>query len=47
MSIFPTKILFATDGSEEATLAARSAAALATRTGSKLHVLTAGPEFPY
>jgi nucleotide-binding universal stress UspA family protein len=47
MSIFPTKILFATDGSEEATLAARSAAALATRTGSELHVLTAGPEFPY
>lgn len=47
MSIFPTKILFATDGSEEATLAARSAAALATRTGSELHVLTAGPEYPY
>ena len=47
MSIFPTTILFATDGSEEATLAARSAAALATRTGSELHVLTAGPELPY
>ena len=43
MSIFPTKILLATDGSEEATLAATAAARLATRTGSELHVLTVGP----
>lgn len=47
MSNFPTKILIATDGSEEAALAAETAAALATRTGSELHVLTAGPEYPY
>ena len=47
MSIFPTKILLATDGSEEATLAATAAARLATRTGSELHVLTVGPEYPY
>jgi nucleotide-binding universal stress UspA family protein len=47
MSIFPTKVLLATDGSEEATLAATVAAGLATRTGSELHVLTAGPEYPY
>jgi nucleotide-binding universal stress UspA family protein len=47
MSIFPTKILLATDGSEEASLAASTAARLATRTGSELHVLTVGPEYPY
>lgn len=40
MSIFPTKILLATDGSEEASLAARTAADLAGRTGSELHVVT-------
>ena len=47
MSIFPTKILLATDGSEEARVAATAAARLATRTGSELHVLTVGPEYPY
>ncbi|HET7269784.1 MAG TPA: universal stress protein [Rubrobacter sp.] len=47
MSIFPTKVLLATDGSEEATLAASTASGLATRTGSELHVLTIGPEYPY
>jgi nucleotide-binding universal stress UspA family protein len=47
MSIFPMKILLATDGSEEATLAATTAASLATRSGSELHVLTVGPEYPY
>jgi nucleotide-binding universal stress UspA family protein len=47
MSIFPTKILLATDGSEEATLAANTAAGLAAKTGSELHVLTVGPEYPY
>ena len=47
MSIFPTKILLATDGSEEASLAATTASGLATRTGSELHVLTVGPEYPY
>ena len=38
MSICPTKILLATDGSEEATLAARTAVDLADKTGSELHV---------
>ena len=47
MSIFPTKILLATDGSEEASLAASTASGLARRTGSELHVLTVGPELPY
>ena len=39
MSIFPTRILLATDGSEEAELAARIAADLAGKTGSELHVV--------
>jgi nucleotide-binding universal stress UspA family protein len=39
MSIFPTKILLATDGSEEAELASRTAADLAKSTGSELHIL--------
>jgi nucleotide-binding universal stress UspA family protein len=39
MSIFPTKILLATDGSKEAGLAARTAADLAEKTGSELHVV--------
>jgi nucleotide-binding universal stress UspA family protein len=47
MSIFPTKVLLATDGSEEALLAATAAAGLSTMTGSELHVLTVGPEYPY
>ena len=38
MSIFPTKILLATDGSEEASWAARTAVELANKTGSDLHV---------
>jgi nucleotide-binding universal stress UspA family protein len=38
MSIFPTKILLATDGSREAELAARTAADLAQETQSELHV---------
>ena len=40
MSIFPTKILLATDGSREAELAARTAADLANSTNSELHLLT-------
>jgi nucleotide-binding universal stress UspA family protein len=39
MSIFPTKIVLATDGSREAELAARTAADLANKTDSELHVL--------
>jgi nucleotide-binding universal stress UspA family protein len=42
MSIFPTKILLATDGSKEAELASASAADLAERTGSELHVVYVG-----
>jgi len=38
MSIFPTKILLATDGSKEANFAARTAVDLADKTGSELHV---------
>src|SRR5919112_6057934 len=38
MSIFPTKILLATDGSREANLAARTAVDLADKTGSELHL---------
>jgi nucleotide-binding universal stress UspA family protein len=39
MTIFPTKILLATDGSREAELAARTAADLANKTDSELHVV--------
>ena len=42
MSIFPTKILLATDGSEEASLAARTAVDLAHKTDSELHVVYVG-----
>ena len=41
MSIFPTRILLATDGSREADFAARSAAELSQKTGSELHVVHA------
>jgi nucleotide-binding universal stress UspA family protein len=39
MSIFPTKILLATDGSREAELAGQTAAELAQKTDSELHVV--------
>ncbi len=39
MSIFPTTILLATDGSQEAELAGRTAADVAEKTGSELHVV--------
>jgi nucleotide-binding universal stress UspA family protein len=42
MSIFPTKILLATDGSKEAQLAFASAADLSKKTGSELHVVYVG-----
>jgi nucleotide-binding universal stress UspA family protein len=47
MSIFPTRILLATDGSEEAELALLTAVDLATRTDSELQVVyvaAPGPE---
>jgi nucleotide-binding universal stress UspA family protein len=42
MSIFPTKILLATDGSDEATLATQTAVDVADRTNSELHVVCVG-----
>jgi nucleotide-binding universal stress UspA family protein len=42
MSIFPTKILLATDGSKEAKLAFASAAELSEKTDSELHVVYVG-----
>ena len=39
MSLFPGSILLATDGSEEAELAARVAAGLARSTGAELHLV--------
>jgi nucleotide-binding universal stress UspA family protein len=39
MSIFPTRILLATDGSTEAELAAQTAADLSQKTDSELHVI--------
>ena len=46
MSIFPTKILLATDGSEDAELATTTAAALAKSTGSELHLVNVGVVAP-
>src|ERR671915_630707 len=45
MSIFPTKILLATDGSEEAELALLTAVDLANRTDSELHVVHVGGDY--
>jgi nucleotide-binding universal stress UspA family protein len=42
MDLFPTRILLATDGSEEAELAALKAVDLAQRTDSELHVVHIG-----
>ena len=47
MSIFPTKILLATDGSEEAALAARTAVYIAQKTDSELHVVYVGSSLEY
>ena len=46
MSIFPTKILLATDGSREAQLAATTATDLANSTNSELHLLCVAPGNP-
>ncbi len=46
MSIFPTKILLATDGSRDAELALSTAVDLASSTDSELHVATAAPGYP-
>src|SRR5918997_6047977 len=47
MSIFPTKILLAIDGSEDAALAVRTAADIAQKTDSELHVVYVGPSLEY
>lgn len=44
MSVFPTTILLATDGSEEAKLATQAATELSRDTGSELHVVYVLPE---
>lgn len=46
MSIFPTKILLATDGSEDAELAAATAVELANSTDSEIHVVNVGVVAP-
>ena len=46
MSIFPAKILLATDGSKDAELALATAVDIAKSTDSELHVMTAGPGNP-
>jgi nucleotide-binding universal stress UspA family protein len=46
MSIFPTKILLATDASEEAELARRTAVDMAISTNSTLHLVTVAPGYP-
>src|SRR5829696_6035697 len=46
MSIFPTKILLATDGSREAQLARTTAIDMAESTNSELHLVTVAPGYP-
>ncbi|MBA2711933.1 MAG: universal stress protein [Rubrobacteraceae bacterium] len=47
MSDFPAKILVATDGSEDAMLAARTAISLVHDTGAELHIVHVGPKHVY
>ena len=47
MSIFPTRILLATDGSNDAELAANAAVDLVNRTGAQLHVVHAWRALPH
>jgi nucleotide-binding universal stress UspA family protein len=46
MSIFPTKVLLATDGSRDAELARTTAVDLANSTNSELHLVTVAPSYP-
>ena len=46
MSIFPARILLATDGSADAELALSTAVDIANSTDSELYVITAGPGNP-
>ena len=45
MIIFPTKVVLAIDGSEEASRAAEAAVELCEKTGSELHVVHVGEDF--
>lgn len=45
MSIFPTKILLATDGSPDAELARTTAVDMTSSTNSELHVVTVAPGY--
>lgn len=44
--VFPTRILLATDGSEEAELAARAVVEVSGETGSELHLVHVAPSVP-
>ena len=46
MERFPMKVLLATDGSEDAALAARAVIDISKETGSELHVVHVLPRFP-
>jgi len=46
MNGFPTKIMLATDGSEEAVLAARAAADVSTTTGRQVHIVHVSEPLP-
>lgn len=46
MSVFPTKILLATDGSDNAAVAAQTAVELSNKTGSELHVVHVDTDIP-
>ena len=46
MAVFPTRVLLATDGSADATLAAQSAVELCEMSGSELHVVHVGEYLP-
>jgi nucleotide-binding universal stress UspA family protein len=46
VSTFPTRMLLATDGSEDAALAGRAAVDLSNRVGSELYVVHVLPQVP-
>ena len=46
MSVFPTKVLLATDGSEDAAQATEAAADLANKSGSELHIVHVWHDVP-
>jgi nucleotide-binding universal stress UspA family protein len=45
--LFPTRVLLATDGSDDAQRALRAAIGLCTKLQSELHVVYVAPEYPY